>query len=1005
MDEKPSSEQKPSGAHSAGEKSRIHEVGNFEIISKLGQGGMGAVYKVRQKSMDRIVALKVLPPSVAKDEQFIERFQGEARASAKLNHPHIVKGIDVGQDPATKLWYFAMEFIDGPSLQTLLKKKGKLEEKEALKIIAEIASALECVAAAGMAHRDIKPDNILLTSDGHAKLADLGLAKDLHDDAGLTLSGQALGTPKYMSPEQVRGDLTQIDIRSDIYSLGATLFYLVTGEAPFTGETSAVIMSKHLTETPTKANAVNAKVSAGCTHLIERMMQKKIEQRVQTPTELIKLINKVLAGENIGRGMPVASRDHVVRNAPHRTRESGTAKAVSVSTRPKKRSSMSWLYVGSASLVTAGAALAYFAFYDDGGSKKNPNKKADIAAFDDMDKGTTTSTKTTKSPEVVKPSKTNKSDKPITQTNDAPNSEQKRIERLVSAARAFEDDSPNDFEAILKRYAQLENSLENSPLKEQMPAEFAAAIKKVHSRREEIIANAWSPVEEAANTAVQKGDYDTAIKAIGALPNPFNKILAEKAASKITELNAEADSKLTPIILFASQSAEANDFAAGVKALETVAHIQYTPLSSKAQALKAKLTNQIAETEERERLEAERILKAKFEQYLIRFDQAIVEESDAQKARSAANAASRDSELKVVAEQVKSMVVLVDALEEAQRAEEKATANLPGKPFAIGTDTGTIEKVEDGIIHVAISLENGKLTAKKKVPVKELTKDQRTTLLQLEAPNNPAAKVVAAMQKLSKEREDLPAALALIDSAGDFPLAGRYREIIRVRQVGVTEAAAEKAWSTVARAAIKPCENADQGKVLLTVIEKFQKEHGQTQFVKTKEPELSALWKKANSVIDVKVYLSDLQEIEVSVGYPKFGKSGDLGYEGQRIKVYGTPSPNGISTHPPTSGQSHVAYMLEGRFSYFTTRVAVNDSCGLGNKTAITFKVLGDGKLLWQSQPVQRTPENPQPPLQECVVDVNGVAKLELIVDCPGTYSHAHAVWVEPLLGTGKLKK
>ncbi len=278
--------------------SRIKEIGGFEILGKLGQGGMGAVYKARQKSLDRVVALKVLPPSIAKDAVFTERFQREARASAKLNHPNIVRGIDVGKDAATGLWYFAMEYIDGSTLKKVLDEQKIVTEERALAIIRQIALALETVNAHGMVHRDVKPDNILLTKDGEAKLADLGLVKQLNnEDGSLTQSGQAVGTPFYMATEQIRGAAAEIDIRTDIYALGATLYHLVVGAPPYKGLTTAAIMSMHLTDPVPNARKANPDVSEACSRLIEKMMQKKREQRVQTPAELLTLIDKASRGE------------------------------------------------------------------------------------------------------------------------------------------------------------------------------------------------------------------------------------------------------------------------------------------------------------------------------------------------------------------------------------------------------------------------------------------------------------------------------------------------------------------------------------------------------------------------------------------------------------------------------------------------------------------------------------------------------------------------------------
>ncbi len=285
---------------------------------------MGAVFKARQISLDRTVALKVLPPAIAKDKNFIERFQREARASAILNHPNIVQGIDVGHDQ--DLWYFAMEFVDGPTLNEVLKKELKLPQDRVLKIGRDMALALVCAEKKNIVHRDIKPDNILITSRGETKLADLGLAKKTsadEDDASLTQSGKAIGTPHYMPPEQIRGELDKLDIRSDIYSLGATLFHLLTGQTPFMGKTGAEIMAKHLTEKPPFAHRVSKGVSEPLSRLVARMMEKEKENRVQSAEELVGAFEALMdggdAGHTTGPQMPVrASRRTTGPRAPVR---------------------------------------------------------------------------------------------------------------------------------------------------------------------------------------------------------------------------------------------------------------------------------------------------------------------------------------------------------------------------------------------------------------------------------------------------------------------------------------------------------------------------------------------------------------------------------------------------------------------------------------------------------------------------------------------------------------
>jgi serine/threonine-protein kinase len=279
----------------AQEKSTLDRdsIPGFELLTKVGQGGMGAVFKARQVSMDRIVALKVLPPRLAKDANFRERFLREARAVAKLNHENIIQGIDVGV--ANGLFYFVMEFVDGLAVSKVLNTEKKLEEKRSLTICAQIARALEHAHRHKMVHRDVKPENIMLTADGIAKLCDLGLAKREEGDAGLTQAGLSVGTPNYISPEQARGE-GDVDIRSDIYSLGASLYHIVTGQVPFDGTVPSVVMTKHITEDLVPPMKLRPDLSPEANAIVMKSMQKKREDRYQLPEQMAQDLEAVVAG-------------------------------------------------------------------------------------------------------------------------------------------------------------------------------------------------------------------------------------------------------------------------------------------------------------------------------------------------------------------------------------------------------------------------------------------------------------------------------------------------------------------------------------------------------------------------------------------------------------------------------------------------------------------------------------------------------------------------------------
>ncbi len=336
-------------------------VGGFEILSRLGRGGMGAVYKARQVSMDRLVALKVLPPGLAKDKDFIERFFREARAVARLNHPNIVQGIDVGV--ADKYYYFAMEYVDGETAQETLARLGPYSEKAALEIVLQVAQGLHHAHRNGMVHRDVKPDNIMVTSGGVAKLCDLGLAKSLAGDTSITQTGLAVGTPHYISPEQARGE-DDVDIRADIYSLGATLYHMIAGRTPYSGSSAMAVMTKHLNDDIPNPRDVRPELSLGLVRLIEKMMAKERDDRYQTPEELIRDLNLVLSGKNPAALRLAAGRSavrgytgaHTGRTRPisHRT----TARPMDSVTRKKSPAMVIGIVAGIAVVAGLGVALA-----------------------------------------------------------------------------------------------------------------------------------------------------------------------------------------------------------------------------------------------------------------------------------------------------------------------------------------------------------------------------------------------------------------------------------------------------------------------------------------------------------------------------------------------------------------------------------------------------------------------------------------------------------------------
>jgi serine/threonine-protein kinase len=282
----------------AGEANRKFQIPGYQVIQKIGKGSMGIVYKAKQVSVDRVVAIKILLDTLAQNKEFIKRFEREAKIAAKLSHNNIVNAIDAGE--VDSHYYFVMEYVEGVTIKDYVDKHKTFEEKEALRIVLAIAEALKHAHQRGLIHRDIKPENVILTRDGGVKLADLGLARITDDEKwGLSEAGMAIGTPYYISPEQVRGQ-TNIDIRADIYSLGATFYQMVTGRVPYGGETPSEVMRKHVDPNVAMVppDHLNTNLSGGLGMVVETMMAKNREHRYQTPDDLILDLKCLLRDES-----------------------------------------------------------------------------------------------------------------------------------------------------------------------------------------------------------------------------------------------------------------------------------------------------------------------------------------------------------------------------------------------------------------------------------------------------------------------------------------------------------------------------------------------------------------------------------------------------------------------------------------------------------------------------------------------------------------------------------
>jgi serine/threonine-protein kinase len=266
------------------------EIEGYEIEELIGQGAMGRIFRARQVRMDRVVALKVLAPQFAQNKKYVKRFLREAQLAGKLKHENIVFVLDAGI--SNGVHYYVMEYVKGKTLKDILAERESLKEKELLRLALHMARALEHADDNGILHRDIKPSNIIISENRIPKLCDFGLAKDIMFDPRLTSVGTVMGTPLYISPEQIRGEAN--DIRSDIYSLGATLYHCACGDAPFMSSGSATVMVKHLTEDPKPLRDKRPDISEEAAAIIHKMLEKDPDDRFQTPVKLWKAIQPLV---------------------------------------------------------------------------------------------------------------------------------------------------------------------------------------------------------------------------------------------------------------------------------------------------------------------------------------------------------------------------------------------------------------------------------------------------------------------------------------------------------------------------------------------------------------------------------------------------------------------------------------------------------------------------------------------------------------------------------------
>lgn len=344
-----------------GELNQGDRLGPYAIVRKLGSGGMADVYFAMHEELHRPAAIKVLRPSLAVDQSNLQRFMQEARAAASLVHPNIVQVYDVGQKDDVgnhkSVHYIAQEYVAGTNLRQYVEQHGTLSFRAALSVLLQTLAALKKSSSAGIVHRDIKPENILLTGDGDVKVTDFGLARLLHDDPQLTRAGTTLGTPMYMSPEQLQDG--EVDVRSDLYSLGVTMFHMLAGKPPFSGETPLALAMQHVQAAPPRLNDIRPDVPKPLARLVDRLLAKLPQDRFCSPDEVLDFLRAErkngLAEIWPEQTIPLPGADRLVGGAGP---SPATLKLQAMLNRARSLKNRRWWAIGFLAMVSLLAAFA-----------------------------------------------------------------------------------------------------------------------------------------------------------------------------------------------------------------------------------------------------------------------------------------------------------------------------------------------------------------------------------------------------------------------------------------------------------------------------------------------------------------------------------------------------------------------------------------------------------------------------------------------------------------------
>ncbi len=876
-----------------GKKAPRQQIPGFELVRKLGEGGMGATYLARQVSMDRLVALKVLRKKLSEKGDFIERFKREARLAGQLNHRNIVQAMDVGE--SSGFHYLIMEYVEGRNLVDLMPQDEAMDETGAVDYVLQIASALAFANEQNIIHRDIKPDNIMVTGDGVAKLCDFGLAKQTAEDSSLTQTGVAMGTPHYISPEQARGK-TDIDIRGDIYSLGGTLYHLVTGQTPYSGPTAAVVMTKHLNEQLPWPQDVNQNVSDGCARVITKMMAKDPKDRYQSPEDLVSDLESVKAGRppqlaSVAKGRSSVAKRGAMQVKPrpgrksqkrYRTTQMKSASRTSVTEAllPDQHgeSPSKLVYaIGAAVLLVIGLGTwgLISSLGGDDPPSPPPGKVVDVeaeaSAFWSSD--VQPQVKAKLNPDDARgllaalthfsgshgktefaAGKKNEIEKLQALANKAINEPDKAAEDMFKYAQEFWEKNPKSYDGALSKFKTV---LEAS--KGSLTAMKAAdAIKEVEAARTSAVDAALAALMKKAAPLVEGGNFDAALDVLRAPPGTLEVLLTPGVKNERTRIHALARSRIKPALERALGLSKDGKPREGLAALEKINALRYAPWKDRMAALRSRLEKEKLDVAALELKRARAAARKRLDELLDESDELLAKgrAADAIKRLQSGKKKLTAEQLKGVARELGAAEKVVQSLVARKTSRQAAIDRLVGTRTDLRTRTRRYRKCKITKVHAdGLSVEYQQRimgttsVVGLKLKFNDFAPGEMDRLLPPSKPGTPDEQVAAAILAMHARR--FSEAETWLKSAGAQPLVGRYRRKMDILKLGAVEAAAKTYWDGEVQPKARPkYVSLPAAKAMIAALDDFAAKHGKTAFGRGRKAEAARLRSLAETRIE-----------------------------------------------------------------------------------------------------------------------------------------------------------